>query len=352
MKTSLAIIICLCCAAAARAHVAWGIVVDQRGQVYFADVLHGGTVWKIDAQGRLSPFVTGKHSHGLGIDAEDNLYGEHVSFDSAANRWATVSWKATPVGAVSELFTYAEATPAEDVLLFDATGARYFWRGNVNVKGESQIVKLSFDGQVSVLAGGAWGHRDGVGQAAQFRKVGALAWGPEGALYVTEGGGGAVRRITMNGEVTTLGGYPLAAIAHGAAEEATAASLMGLTVDARGNVFVADHDHGCLQRITPEGGVSALAASGWLWKPSGAAEREGILYVLEYSLATSDALGVLGLLGIGPYARVRKVQPDGNAVTLATVWGRNTTGFVVAMFAITALALFVRRWRRRRQKRT
>jgi hypothetical protein len=56
----------------AHAHVAWGIVLDARGQVYFADVLHGGVVWKIDAQGTRSPFVTGKHSHGLVMDDSGN----------------------------------------------------------------------------------------------------------------------------------------------------------------------------------------------------------------------------------------------------------------------------------------
>jgi len=58
----------------ARAHVGWGIVLDQHRQIYFADVLSAGTVWKIDMQGRLAPFVIGKHSHGLAIDEANNIY--------------------------------------------------------------------------------------------------------------------------------------------------------------------------------------------------------------------------------------------------------------------------------------
>lgn len=358
----IAVAFCLLFVGEARAHVAWGIVLDGQGQVYFANVLHGGTVWKIDAQGRLSRFVTGKHSHGLVIDDQGNLYGEQIRYDNAVNRWTTILWKATPDGALTDFFNFAGETLVEDVLLFDASGNRYFWRGNVNVKGESQIVKLAPDGKTSVLAGGDWGHRDGLGQAAQFRKLGALAWGPDSglasgqasglgrSLFMTEGGGGAVRRITMDGTVTTLGGVPLAGVMHGAPDEATAASLMGLAVDEQGNVFVADHDHGCLRRIAPDGSISTLAASGWFWKPSGVAVQAGALYVLEHSLTTSDALGIFSALEVGPYLRVRRIAADGTATNLTTIWGNNSWLFAALIFGVgTLIGLALKRLKRRQR---
>jgi len=80
------VVLCTLFTNEARAHVGWGIVLDQQRQIYFADVLSGGTVWKIDAQGRLTPFVIGKHSHGLAIDATNNIYGEHVLCVGARSR--------------------------------------------------------------------------------------------------------------------------------------------------------------------------------------------------------------------------------------------------------------------------
>ena len=59
-------------------------------------------------------------------------------------------------------------------------------------------------------------------------------------------------------------------------------------------------------------------------------------------------LVILGDLGIGAYARVRKISPDGKVETIATVWGRNTLTFGILLLAIAALFVFVWRFRRRR----
>ena len=40
-------------AVSARAHPSSGIVVDQKGQVFFQDIV-GGVIWKIDERGKLS----------------------------------------------------------------------------------------------------------------------------------------------------------------------------------------------------------------------------------------------------------------------------------------------------------
>ncbi|MBA2704317.1 MAG: hypothetical protein H0U60_10740 [Blastocatellia bacterium] len=55
---------------------------------------------------------------------------------------------------------------------------------------------------MAILAGGAYGQQDGKGAAAKFSSVGGMAFGPDGSLYLTDGA--AVRKVTMDGVVTTV----------------------------------------------------------------------------------------------------------------------------------------------------
>src|SRR5260370_1031762 len=52
-----------------RAHPSSGIVVDQKGQVFFQDIA-GGVIWKIDEQGKLSKYSDVKGGHWLALDAD------------------------------------------------------------------------------------------------------------------------------------------------------------------------------------------------------------------------------------------------------------------------------------------
>ena len=103
------------------AHPGWGIVVDRRGNIYFGDV-NRNIVWKIDEKGIVTPFVKGKHSHVLHIDADGNIYGHHVEYDQRNDRWPSHHWMATPDGKVS-IFEEERAAKIFDFL--DAHGNKY-----------------------------------------------------------------------------------------------------------------------------------------------------------------------------------------------------------------------------------
>ena len=62
------IALCAFSAGGVSAHPAWGIVVDRNNQIYFSDL---ETVWRVDAQGKLTVFragVGGRHTHDLNMD--------------------------------------------------------------------------------------------------------------------------------------------------------------------------------------------------------------------------------------------------------------------------------------------
>jgi hypothetical protein len=69
----------------------------------------------------------------------------------------------------------------------------------------------------------------------------------------------------------------------------------------------------------------------------------GGVYVLEHPRAP---LGILGDIGVGPYLRVRRIDAEGSATTLTTIWGRfSLYAGLAAMLVAGGVVLM---WRRHR----
>jgi len=153
--------------AQALAHPGWGIVVNKKGEIYFGDV-NRNIVWKTNINGAVVPFVKGKHSHILQIDADGNIYGHHVEYDQRNDRWLGHDWMATPDGKVRILNEGAWEKMPE---LFDSNGNRIHFISDAH-KRIAEVLKVSPAGDTTVFAGGTWGDRDGKGTQAQFRTFG------------------------------------------------------------------------------------------------------------------------------------------------------------------------------------
>ncbi|MGH9754555.1 MAG: hypothetical protein ACREA2_17390 [Blastocatellia bacterium] len=321
-----------------RAHPGWGIVVDGSGQVYFADA-DRNKIWRIDQQGRLEAIITGRHSHEITIDQSGSLYGTHLYYEPTGARWFTSFWRMAPNSVPIDLVPATDDPPRGIGLLRDAQGAIYSGDYSEN---KVRVIKMSPDGQITVIAGGEKGHADGQGPQAKFNLIQTMVWGGDGALYVLDKA--CVRRVTPDGIVTTVGANPLAGIERGGQRQ----WLLGLSADARGNVYVADNHAACLWRIKSDNIAEAVTTGGWFWSPTGIAAAGGDLYVLEH--LRESVFAAPAALGVGPYIRVRKLTPDGTVTTIATVWGQMTLPVAAVLLAMTALVAFWMRRRRRRAK--
>ena len=80
--------------------------------------------------------------------------------------------------------------------------------GDILVADFGAIRKVSPTGQVSTFVGklGEFGALDGTGAAARFGGVTAMVFDSRGNLYVTDGSNHAVRKITPQGDVSTIAG--------------------------------------------------------------------------------------------------------------------------------------------------
>ncbi len=331
----------------ASAHAGTGIVVDQRRQVvYFTDSLRS-CVWRIDGAGKLTCFASGKHGNNLILDAAGNLYIQNVN--------ATL-WKINPEGKQTLLFpeggglsqrlTGGQVGNLDELLALDREGNMYFARGN-DFRGRQPEVRMRTpDGRATLLAGGSSpGHADGKGNEAKFTSITSAAWGPDGALYVTDAA--SVRRIAPDGAVSTLAGGPEPGYADDPAGQAKLGSLLGLAVDAAGNVFVADRTNQCVRKITPQGHVSTILRSQDIWTPAAVAVEGNDLYVLERKFLATTA----DLQTLHDSPRVVKLSSGGKFTVLTVVPGARLSSLAAIALGLVAAVVLGLRYARQAYRR-
>ena len=288
-----------------------GVVADSQGNIYVADSFNN-YIRKISATGTVTTFAgNGKAGYadgpadsaefygpaGLTLDSQGNLIvadvGNNVirKVDVSGNVTTyTGSGSAGYSGGTDNLFVYYN-NPIGAALSSD--GTMYIAdKGNNAIRKVTPLAAL-----VSTLAGNhTAGFVDATGILAYFNKPSAVAVDASGNTYVADLGNYALRKITSAGVVTTLAGNPkqtklinlpvglafdaggnlfitdeggrileyskdavlyvlagklnTAGYTDGTGTSALFNNPQGITVDASGNIYVADQNNNCIRKIT------------------------------------------------------------------------------------------------------
>lgn len=122
-----------------------------------------------------------------------------------------------------------------------------------------RIRRISLDGSVTTVAGsGVKGHQDGKAEEAQFGNCFGIAVGSDGTIYVSDSGSNTIRRI-KDGVVSTLAGKPREkGFKDGKGEEAKFFYPYGMCLHSDGSLLVADYGNYAVRRVTQDGVVSTL----------------------------------------------------------------------------------------------
>jgi sugar lactone lactonase YvrE len=248
----------------------------------------------------------------------------------------------------------------------DGAGNLYSIIQNNHTKTQTLLLRRTPSGEVTTLAGGAYGLADGKGMSAMFGSIGGMVFGPDGNLYLTDRA--AIRKVTLNGEVTTLAkGLDLRAQEDQPRFLAAGESLTGLSVASDGTIFVADSGNRRLLKLRPDGKVDTVLRTEPPYFPNGVAAVGQDVYVLEIGFTLPN-------ISSGP--RVRRISADGSQKILVTLgetndgkqlWAtragvaaENTLTLVsrdgrwrysLALSSLAILSLVMLAWRRKRRAR-
>jgi sugar lactone lactonase YvrE/murein DD-endopeptidase MepM/ murein hydrolase activator NlpD len=180
-----------------------------------------------------------------------------------------------------------------------------------------RIRRLSPDGRVVTVAGGAPGLADGAGEAARFSTPSGLAIDAEGTLFVADTGNNVIRRVTPDGRVSIYAGDGTAGHRDGPADAARFNGPIGIALDGSGRLIVADTYNDRIRAVDRRGTVTTLAGGagpGW---------TDGPAHDARFHTPSGVAVGPGGTIVVADTGNglVRTIDAAGKVTTPAWTYG-------------------------------
>jgi cysteine-rich repeat protein len=225
------------------------------------------------------------------------------------------------VGTAVDATTISLANPS--AIAADGLGRIYIADTNNN-----RIRRIEQDGSLTTLAGtGAAGFSGDGGPAtsAELNLPSGIAVDGIGQVFVSDTTNHRVRRIDSDGTIVTIAGTGSPGFSGdgGAASLAQLASPHGLVVDGLGRIFIADTDNHAIRRIDVDGKISTVAGT----PPTSGAGAENVAAIasaLDSPFAVAvDQQGRV-LIADSANQRVRRIALDD---TIATIAGTGNFGY-------------------------
>jgi len=171
--------------------------------------------------------------------------------------------------------------------------------------GNHSVWVFTSGGAVYKLAGnGFQGFVDGKGNQARFDGPVGLALDRDGSLLVADWGNNAIRRVTMDGTVSTVAGNGDPGYADGEGGAARFRGPCAVVVDRNGAIFVADSGNNCIRMIQKRR-VTTLAGGPEEGEVNGDGEKAR--FNRPYRLAL-DKHGCLLVAEVHAVDKLRKVS--------------------------------------------
>jgi len=322
-------------ATSAQINGALGLALDAAGNLYIADAYNssirkvtpdgvistiGGGLVRFDFVDRVVFFPQFRFPSGIAVDATGNVYiadtnNSRVSKVTAEGVISTVA--GVGIGIVGD------GGPASSARLLFPSDVALDAAGNLYIAdtANSRIRKVTADGVISTVAGNGIQVPTHLGDGGPATS--ALLFHPRsvtvdaaGNLYIAEGNHN-IRKVTAGGVISTIAGSTRVGFG-GDGGPATSAQLgfpTGVAVDAAGNVYIADSYNHRIRKITVGGMISTIVGTG-TYGFSGDGGPAISAELAAPSGVAVDTAGNLYIADLGNF-RVRKVTPGGLISTVA-----------------------------------
>ena len=200
--------------------------------------------------------------------------------------------------------------PSPSCITVDASGNLYVGDSSLDT-----IQQISPTGVVSLVAGssGLGGSTDGTGANALFNQPGGIVINSSGVLFVADTGNSTIRKIAPGNIVTTFAGSAgNKSFQDGPGSAAAFNAPVGISLDAFGNLFVADSKNAVIRKITPAAVVTTFAGAAGVIGSTDSPSRFNAPFGLTVNFSTS-------ILYVGDSSNntIRKITSSGVVSTLA-----------------------------------
>jgi sugar lactone lactonase YvrE len=242
-----------------------GVVLDGAGGFYVSSAIQN-RVYRVTADGALT-LIAGNSSAGFSGDGGPATSARlnrpsGIALDAAGNLYIADTWngrvrKVNAAGVISTIGDTPLANPQS--VAVDATGNLYIadtWNGRVR--------KVTADGVMTIVAGNGTIGFSGDGGPAASAQIGipsAVAVDAAGNLYISDTANHRIRKVTVNGVISTVVGDGRTIRGGGDGGPATSAQIngaLGLALDAAGNLYIADAYDSSIRKVTPDGVISTI----------------------------------------------------------------------------------------------
>ncbi|HLH44532.1 MAG TPA: IPT/TIG domain-containing protein [Bryobacteraceae bacterium] len=303
--------------ASAQVNFPTGLATDASGNVYISDtgnqrvrMLSGGSITTVAGNGAAGyggdggPATSAQINSpaGLAVDKAGNLY--IADFSNNAVRKVAGGTITTIAGTGAAGYA-GDGGPAAQAQLNGPAALALDSSGNLYIadSGNHVVRKISPGGIITTIAGNTMSASSGDGglaTAASLAVPNALAADSQGNVYIADASANRVRMVTAGGLIVTIAGAGTAGYSgdNGPAINAQFNGLAGISLDASGNIYVADRANNAIRLMQL---VSAVPSAGAV--TNSASNLTG-------PIAPGEALAIYGS-GLGP-SQLTLYQPDDN----------------------------------------
>lgn len=215
-----------------------------------------------------------------------------------------------------------DGNQATNAAVFNPAGLAFLTDGSLIIVDQhsNRIRRVAPTGVISTIVGGMHSfYAPGIpATSSGLDWPTAVAVGPDGLVYFTELHSGRVARVNADGRLATIVGTGFSGfnLESGPATSVRLWNPTGITFDRQGNLYIADQTNHRVRRVTPDGNLTTIAGTS---AGAGFSGDGGPATSAQLNRPTDVKVDRAGNIYISDMSnhRVRRIDPQGIITTLA-----------------------------------